>query len=190
MLKKIYAFVGPHGCGKSDMVEKLMELGINYIPTYTTRKTGKRDEGHNLYKFIDKSTFFSSEWIVKVTYKGEYYGVKKEDLLKGLNEHGASIMLLDTNGIKQVSKLLRGSLESIYIMIDYVSLVDNLLHMGYNNDAIKYHLEYAENNGEFNSWKNTTHVVKYTQNREQMMDQLLAIMGLMSPSPQKMAERK
>lgn len=190
MLKKIYALVGPHGCGKSDMLEKLVELGIHYIPTYTTREPTKDDEGHNLYKFINKTTFFSSEWILKVTYKGEYYGVKKEDMLRGLNEHGASVMLIDTNGIKQVSKLLRGSLESIYIMIDYVSLVDNLLHMGYKNDAIKYHLEYAENNGEFNAWKTATHVVKYTQNREQMMDQLLSIMGLMSPSPQKIAERK
>ncbi len=190
MLKKIYALVGPHGCGKSDIIEKLMELGINYIPTYTTRKPEKDDKGHNLYKFITKSTFFSSEWVIKVTYKGEYYGIKKDDILNSLNKHGVSVMLIDSNGIKQVSKLLRGRLESIYIMIDYVSLVDNLLHMGYKNDAIKYHLEYAENNGEFNTWKSATHVVKYTANSEQVMEQILAIMGFMSLSPQKMAEKK
>lgn len=190
MQKKIYALVGPHGCGKADFIDKLIDMGINYIPTYTTRKPVRNDEGHHLYKFIDKMTFFESDWILKVTYKGEYYGVKKVDMLNALNEHGISVMLIDTNGVKQVSKLLRESLESIYIMIDYVSLVDNLLHMGYKNDAIKFHLEYAENNGEFNAYKTATHVVKYTTNSAQVMDQILAIMGLMYISPQKLAERK
>ena len=41
MTNKIFAFVGPHAAGKTMLVGQLMSMGINYIPTYTTRAPGK-----------------------------------------------------------------------------------------------------------------------------------------------------
>ena len=153
MTNKIYALVGPHACGKSTLLRQLISMGLNYIPTYTTRKPNKIDSDTTIYHFIDRDTFFKKDWIVKVTYKGEYYGVLKDDMLSALKTHRISVLLLDPNGIKQVSKLLSGNLETIYLMCDYVALVQRMLRLGHTNEDIKYHLEYAENNGEFNTWK-------------------------------------
>ena len=63
-------------------------------------------------------------------------------------------------------------------MVDYVTLIDRMLHQGYTNDEIKYHLQYAENNKEFDSWKVATQVIKNTTTLPIAMSQLLAIMGL------------
>ena len=53
-----------------------------------------------------------------------------------------------------------------------------MLKMGHNNVDMKYHLEYAENNGEFDNWKNTNYVIKNIGDPEKSLDQLMAIMGL------------
>lgn len=68
-------------------------------------------------------------------------------------------------------------------MVDYVTLVDRMLHMNYSNEEIKYHLQYAENNKEFDNWKLTTHVIKNTGDLKQTLLQLLAIMNLLQPLP-------
>ncbi len=86
--------------------------------------------------------------------------------------------MLTINGVKQVSKLLTNNLETIFIMVDYVTLIDRMLKMGHNNVDMKYHLEYAENNGEFDNWKNTDYVIKNIKDQEKSLDQLMAIMGL------------
>jgi len=189
MTNKIYALVGPHACGKSTLLRQLISMGLNYVPTYTTRRPGKIDSDPIIFRFIDRDTFFKKDWIVKVTYKGEYYGVLKDDMLNALKKHRISILMLDPNGIKQVAKLMSGNLETIYLMCDYVSLVKRMLRLGHTNEDIKYHLEYAENNGEFNSWKTSHYVIKNTTGMKQTLNQVLAIMGLMTIAPKTVIEK-
>lgn len=189
MTNKIYALVGPHACGKSTLLRQLISMGLNYIPTYTTRKPQKIDSDPVIYRFIDRDTFFKKNWIVKVTYKGEYYGVLKDDMLNALKTHHISVLMLDPNGIKQVGKLMTNKLETIYIMCDYVCLVERMLHLGHTNEDIKYHLEYAGNNGEFNTWKTSNYVVKNTTEMKHTLDQVLSIMGLMTILPKDNIEK-
>ena len=115
---------------------------------------------------------------MKVTYKGDYYGLLKNDVLDALKTEKISVTMLTINGVKQVSKLLTNNLETVFIMVDYVTLIDRMLKMGHNNVDMKYHLEYAENNGEFDNWKNTDFVIKNIKDPEKSLDQLMAIMGL------------
>lgn len=178
MTNKIYALVGPHASGKTMLIGQLMQMGIHYIPTYTTREPGKIDSDPRFFRFVGKSEFFKLEFIVHITYKGDYYGILKKDVLNALQEHKISLLMLETNGIKQLSRLLRDNLETIFLMVDYVTLVERMLRLGHKNDAIKYHLEYAENNNEFDNWKNTTYVVRNMKDPATALNQLLAIFGL------------
>ncbi|MBQ9539721.1 MAG: hypothetical protein IJU95_10700, partial [Treponema sp.] len=89
--------------------------------------------------------------------KGESYGYKKDDILNSLRDHTISVMILEVTGLKPLSKLIKKKLATVFLMVDYVTLVDRLLRKGYNNDEIKYHLQYAENNKEFDLWKICTH---------------------------------
>jgi len=178
MANKIYALVGPHASGKTLLVTQLMGIGVHYIPTYTTREFGKDDSDAELYVHVEKMEFFKKEFIVKVSYKGHYYGLLKQDILNAAHEYGISVVFIEANGLKQLSKLSKDSLESIYVMCDYVTMVERMLRMGHNNEDIKFHLEFAENNGEFDTWKITTHVVKNVSEPNVALNQILSIMGL------------
>ncbi len=178
MTSKIYALIGPHASGKSTLITRLMEMGIHYIPVYTTRPPMDYDKDSKTTVFLSQSDFLKQDWIVKVTYKGDYYGLLKNDVLNALKTEKISVTMLTINGVKQVSKLLTNNLETVFIMVDYVTLIDRMLKMGHNNVDMKYHLEYAENNGEFDNWKNTDYVIKNIKDQEKSLDQLMAIMGL------------
>ena len=185
MANKLYALVGPHASGKSTLIKELIKTGVHYIPLYTTRvpeSTPRNLESDpELYRFLDKTNFFKQDFLVKTTYKGDYFGLLKKDVLDSLQRYPNSVVMLDAQSLNQLSKLLRESFESIYIMVDYVTLVERMLRMNHTNDEIKQHIEYAENNGEFDSWKIATHVIKNVQTPDVALRQLLAILGLMVP---------
>lgn len=184
MTNMIYALVGPHAAGKATLATQLISMGIHFIPTYTTYeflphgRARQKTKSAQLYRTVSREEFSQLDLVVQFTHKGEFYGIRKDDILDALKEHTVSIMILENTGIKQLNKLIKKKLSTIYLMVDYVTLIDRMLHMGYTNDEIKYHLQYAENNKEFDSWKLTTHVVKNTQDLQLSLVQLLAIMGL------------
>ena len=178
MTNKIYALVGPYASGKNTLIEKLVDLGINYIPVYSTGDPRNVKRTSNLVRYVSKTQFSQEDWMVRVTYKGDYYGIKKTDLLDSLNNNKISITMLDQKGVKQVQTLMNGSVKTIYLMVDYVSLVDRMLARGLNNTDMKYHLEYAESNGEFNYWKSANYIIKNTSTVESAYNQLMAILGL------------
>ncbi len=192
MENKIYALVGPHASGKSRFARELQKLGIHYIPYYTTGKSDKTEPVDGLMPIantIEKLDYFKTDFVAKDTYKGNYVGVKKSDVLESISSHKVSVVILTPSEIKQLTSLLKSSLETIYLMSDYVAIVERMLQLGHNNDEIKYHLEYAENNGEFDLWKTARHVVKNTGDPEAVMRQLMAIIGLTVPaSPEQVAE--
>ena len=179
MANKIVALVGPHASGKTMLIDRLIELGLNYIPNYTTSSI----EGEKHYVHLDKLDFFKQDFISKYTYKNDYYGILKQDVLKSLRDYPITMTILSVAGVKQMSKLLKGNFETVYIMCDYVTLVERMIRMGHTNTDIKYHLEYAENNNEFDSWKITTHVVKNVSDPERSLAQLLTILGLTRMMP-------
>ena len=185
MKNKLYALVGPHASGKTAIVRELVKAGVNYVPLYTTRSpeayASNPVGAAAMYRFLDKTEFLKQDFLVKFTYKGEYYGMVKQEILNALQNHPCSIVLSDAQGVKQLSKLLKDSFESIYIMVDYVTLVERMLLLKHTNDEIKYHIEYAESNGEFDSWKLTTHVVKNIVSFETAVNQILSILGMTVP---------
>lgn len=178
MSNKVFALVGPYASGKATMIARLMDLGIHYIPVYSTGDASRLKKDNRIVNFISKSAFEQGDWIVKVTYKGDFYGIKKQDMLAALKNRKVSVTVLDQNGVKQLSRLMTGHLCTIHIMVNYVSLVDRMLHLGLNNAEMKYHLEYAESNNEFNFWKSANFIIKNTGDIEPAFNQLMAIMGL------------
>ena len=178
MANKIFALVGPHASGKSMLVSQLKGVGVHYIPTYTTEELPTGNADAELYIHVEKMDFFKKDFIVKISYKGNYYGLLKQDVLNAMHNYAVSVLIIEANGLKQLTKLLKDGLESIFVMCDYVTLVERMLRLGHNNDDIKYHLEFAENNGEFDSWKVTTHVVKNVSAPHAALTQILSIMGL------------
>ena len=187
MANKVYAFLGPHCSGKSAMVTQLMSMGLSYVPTITTKYFDDRYAyKRKLYKTVKSEEFGAEKYITQVEYQGSKYGLRKADVLDAYQNHKVSIMLLmDTESIKQISKFINQDLTTIYLMIDDVVFVDRMLRAGCSNDEIKYYVEYAENNKEFEKYKAADYVVKNTSTPRAALEQILAIMGLVTLVPQK-----
>lgn len=190
MENKIYALMGAQASGKATMATQLQAMGIHFIPVYTTqefsnhKRTRYNLSREKLYKTVTPEEFAQMDFVVEFTHKGHSYGYRKDDVLDSLRDHAISVIILEITGLKPLSKLIKKRLETIFLMVDYVTLVDRLLRMGYNNDEIKYHLQYAENNKEFDLWKVCSHIIRNTGDKSTALIQLLSIMGLTQPVPQ------
>ena len=183
---KIYAFLGPHTSGKSMMVSQLMSMGIHYIPTVTTRVFDDRYAyKRKIYQTVKADQFKQERLIVNNTYQANSYGLRKSDVLDAYQSHKVSVTLMhDVAGIKQLSKFINQDLVTIFLMINDEVFVDRMLRAGCSNDEIRYYVETADETGEFDHWRDVDFVVKNTSTARVALEQILAIMGLVTLVPQ------
>ena len=183
---KVYAFLGPHCSGKSTMISQLMSMGIHYVPSITTRHFEERYAyKRKLYRTVSKDDYAAEKLIINNTYQGNSYGLRKEDVLESYRAHKVTtLIMMDTVGIKQLSKFINQDLVTVYLMINDETFVERLLRVGCSNDEINYFMEYAENNKEFDKWRVADYVVKNTASARTALEQILAIMGLVTLVPQ------
>ena len=179
---KVFAFLGPHCSGKSTMVSQLMSMGIHYVPTITTKYFDDRYAyKRRPFRTVKPEEFAAEKFIVNTSYQGSSYGLRKEDVLQSYQQHKISIMIMmDPAGIKQLSKFINQDLVSIFLMIDDNAFVERMLRTGCSNDEIKYYVDSAETNKEFENWKATDFVVKNVSTARVALEQILSIMGLVT----------
>ena len=184
MANKIFALTGPRGSGKAELIKRIKDLGIHYVPIYTTRSNWKDDDpDRELVQEISSQDYTKRTFLAKFTYHGDYYGIQKDDLLTAVRDHAVSVTMLEENGAKQLRRFLRQNFFTIFIMADYVSIIEHLLQRHCTNDEIKDLLQYDETNHLFNGWKNADFVIKNIHDPAVSLAQLLSIMGLSQPLP-------
>ena len=112
MANKIFAFVGPFASGKSTVVSQLRSMGIPCLPVYTTKVFKEREKTKaGLFKTVSREEFLNTgDFMMKNSYKGSYFGVKKDDILGALDNNKISAIILDGNAVKQLSKLVKKNL--------------------------------------------------------------------------------
>lgn len=186
MSNKIYAFLGPHMSGKSTMASQLLSMGIHYIPTVTTRFFDDRFAyKRKIYNTVKNADFEKEKFIVNTPYQAQNYGLRKSDVLDAYQNHKVSVTLMhDVAGIKQLTKFINQDLVTIFLMIDDQVFIDRMLRAGCSNDEIRYYVETAEETGEFDHWRDVDFVVKNTSTARVALEQILAIMGLVTLVPQ------
>ena len=183
---KIYAFLGPHTSGKSTMASQLLSMGIHYIPTVTTRVFDDRYAyKRKIYQTVKSDVYKREKFIVNTSYQAHSYGLRKSEVLDAYQRHKVSVAIMhDVAGIKQLQKFINQDLVTIFLMIDDEVFVDRMLRAGCSNDEIRYYVETADETGEFEHWRDVDFVVKNTSTARVALEQILAIMGLVTLVPQ------
>ena len=182
----VYAFLGPMCSGKSTMVSQLMSMGIHYVPSITTKVfEDKFAYKRRLFRTVSKDDYNAEKLVVSSNYQGSTLGLRKDELLDSYRQHRVSvIILMNTDGIKQLTKFINQDLVTIYLMVNDEVFIERLLRAGCSNEEINYYMEYAESNKEFEKWKQANYVVKNTSSPRTALEQILSIMGLMTLVPQ------
>lgn len=105
---KLFIITGPSGVGKGTILKKFFENNHNiiYSISETTRKP-RPGEVHGVnYFFVEKEDFEKSiendEFLEWAKYSDNYYGTKKNFVLKALSQ-GADVLLeIETQGAKKI----------------------------------------------------------------------------------------
>ena len=183
---KVYALLGSHASGKASMISQLVSMGVHYIPTVTTKYFDDRYAyKRKLFQTVKPDAYAQEKLIVNSQYQGSSFGLRKSDVLDSYQQHKISVMLMmNSNGIKQLSKFINQDLVTIFLMINEEIFIERMLRAGCSNDEIKYFVEYADTNKEFEQWKDVNFVVKNTASPRVALEQILAIMGLVTLVPQ------
>ena len=183
---KVYALLGSHAAGKASMISQLVSMGVHYIPTVTTKYFDDRYAyKRKLFQTVKPDAYEQEKLIVNSQYQGSSFGLRKNEVLESYQQHQISVILLmDSKSIKQLSKFINQDLVTIFLMINEEVFIERMLRAGCSNDEIKYFVEYADTNKEFEQWKDVNFVVKNTASPRVALEQILAIMGLVTLVPQ------
>jgi len=179
----LYALMGPRGAGATTLVKMAMDMGINYVPVYTTERLHGRSRRGTLLKRMEPEVFASERFFAQTGWRGYQYGWYKEDILGAMADRRCSLILINEDVIPTFRNFLRRNLVVIYLMADYTTLIERMGMEKIPLEQIQEELRYIEENKLLDGWKQADYVIKNTGSKETAFQQLLAIMGLTRALP-------
>ena len=177
----LYALMGPRGAGATTMIKMATEMGINYIPVYTTEWLHARSRRGILLKRMEQEEFNQQRFFAQTGWRGFQYGWYKQDILEAMAAYRCNLILINEAVIPTFRNFLRRNLVVVNIMADYTTLIERMGADKVSPERIQEELKYIEENKVLDGWKQADFVIKNMGTKEAAFQQLLAIMGLTKP---------
>ena len=177
----LYALMGPLAAGKSTLVRMAMDMGINYIPAYTTEWLHGRSRRGKLLNRMEPEAFNQERFYAQTGWRGYQYGWYEKDILEAMADHRCNLMIINEAVMPRFKTLLRRNLVVIHLMVDYTTLLERMAADKVPPEQIQEELRYIEENKILDGWKQADYVIKNMGTKETAFQQLLAIMGLTRP---------
>lgn len=180
----LYALMGPRGAGKSTLIKMAMDLGINYIPAYTTEWLHGRSRRGRLLNRLEPEEFSRQRFYAQTGWRGYQYGWYKQDILEAMAACRCNLIVINEPVIPTFRNLLRRNLVVVSLMADYTTLIERMTADKVPPERIQEELRYIEENKILDGWKQADFVIKNMGTKEAALQQLLAIMGLTRALPE------
>ena len=177
----LYALMGPRGAGATTMIKMATEMGINYIPVYTTEWLHARSRRGVLLKRMEQEEFNQQRFFAQTGWRGFQYGWYKQDILEAMAAYRCNLILINEAVISTFRNFLRRNLVVVNITADYTTLIERMGADKVPPERIQEELKYIEENKVLDGWKQADFVIKNMGTKEAAFQQLLAIMGLTKP---------
>lgn len=121
MLGTLYIISAPSGCGKTSLVNAMLQSATNMVISisYTTRPERPGEQNGVNYHFVDYSTFqkmiAKEEFLEHAKVFGHYYGTSRTKVVEQL-ERGIDVVLeVDWQGARQIQENFQNTV-SIFIL--------------------------------------------------------------------------
>ena len=179
-MSKVYAIIGPTASGKTAIISELKKYGLREIKRYTISKLNQ-DISSDEFHYVSEEEFNNLDFFHTFEYDNNVYGFTKKDIIKVIQQEPVSLIQIDKEGLDLLYHLLGEKVESIYIMLDPVNIVQRLLDKNIDTYTIQLKLNSAEKADDFSQWEFADHIIKNTADLDLAVKQALAIMGFMKP---------
>ncbi|WP_202081341.1 guanylate kinase [Caldalkalibacillus salinus] len=141
-------FVGPDGSGRFTLAEAIgVTLGIPRVVSFTTRERRPKETEGNEYHFVSQSEFNAmradNEFIEVVESDGYFYGIRKEDCQKLLDDHDSFFAILSPAGCEIFKQEFSKTL-TIFVHADKDTVIQRQIERGDDKDTVDRHLKHYE----------------------------------------------
>ncbi|MDR5658644.1 guanylate kinase [Serpentinicella sp. ANB-PHB4] len=149
---KIFVVAGSAGSGKNTLIKRIldMNLGITFIPSFTTRKMRQGESSGNPYIFVGKETFEGmidkNEFLEYEKVHGlDYYGTHLATYKYAIDNGYHIISDLDVKGATKVKSIFKEDAVLLFIKVpNSETLKARLIQRGENSEEIENRLKRVE----------------------------------------------
>lgn len=123
MKGKLIIISAPSGCGKTTIVERLLERNKDWKRSisYTTRPPRSGEANGHDYFFISEDEFKSKErsgfFLESAKVFGHFYGTSKEFVMNEVSQGNYIVLAIDVQGMKQLRNKLARAIPAVSIFI-------------------------------------------------------------------------
>jgi len=114
--KKIYAFIGASGTGKTTLVNI---LDIPELISHTTRLPRKGESEGSPYYFSTSRQMEGLEKVEEAEYAGNHYALSKREVDNKLEQFDKVCVIMEKDGIRQIKDYFKND-PSIEIVVIYI----------------------------------------------------------------------
>lgn len=145
----IIVIFGPSGSGKNK-VAKIMEerFQSKKFVTDTTRPIRKGEVDGIDYNFLDIDSFMKNikedKYLEYVMYANNFYGSKKEDYQKFIDNNENTIIVMDIRGVKALKEYFSNNVLAIFLNVSKETLIKRMKIRGETDELIQERLKYLE----------------------------------------------
>lgn len=136
MSRKIVCLVGQSGSGKTELEDRITELGYNVLKSYTTR--GRRFPGEDSRTFVSDEEFetIRPDLVAYTEFAGHEYGATMKQV------ESNDLYVVDPDGVKDLRETVgRGNLYVIFLKVPpriCFSRMANTRGVGHAEERVKH----------------------------------------------------
>lgn len=138
----IYVLCGPGGAGKDTVLNKIAAKGLaTAVVSYTTRPRRHGEVKGRAYHFVTREEFeaklAAGDFIEHVTFNENYYGLPEAPFKDALANGTDCIVVVESEGLKQLRKLYGDQVEAIYLFAGEAQLRARMQERGDLSETVE-----------------------------------------------------
>lgn len=130
-IPSIIALIGPSGCNKNAIADRLAE--DDFAMRIHSVTTGESSENHDK---VSEAEFSDLKFISHTVYAGNRYGIPKDAIEEALASGLNAVIPTDITGAIAMKK--EYPVVLVFCKASHEYMIDNILNKGLDNEAIKY----------------------------------------------------